>query len=159
MSRIEQTKKEFSDISREFSDIKETSKEIVDSQKKTLDQIKSLDSLDQEIMDAINEASAEVTNEATGDYENRAERPTQDTKGKATTVGNEIKEGSTEAKGNKAALSGIGSSSDYGKEGISAAGRTADQIAQEYDELGSVLTKETEEADRTVAERKREIGR
>lgn len=158
MSRnLERIKREAADHVRDYSDTSARARDISDMRKRVSEELRELDSLDDDVIEALEAAEADVKQEAKEDFDNTVESSMDQIDASVRDTQGDINRSVDESAVNRGKLESIARGSDYGVEGIGSAAQRAEQMGDAYSEIGSDLRDKADTARREIEERKREL--
>ncbi|WP_302389667.1 hypothetical protein [Eggerthella sinensis] len=156
-SRLEGTKKETSDLKKEYGETSSRSREITESRKKTLEGLSGIDSMDEEVTEALRVADREVKTDAKTDFRTRVEALMEKIGSDVGNTQGKIAESVNESRANKSKIESVAGRSDYGSSGIRSAESRVEQMGRSYSDMGRDLGQASDAARRDMSQRKREI--
>lgn len=156
-SKLEGIAKDSNDHKKEYDDASVRSKEITDSRKKTLEGLSVIDSMDEEVTEAVRAANQEVKIDAKTDFRSRVEALMEKVSSDVNDTKDDIAESVNESAANKNKLESVAGGSDYGAGDIRSAAGKADQMGRAYADVGNDLDRAARASIREVSDRKREI--
>lgn len=152
---LERQKREVKDNARDLREARETAREIAEAKEATRRYLDEIDSIDDDVLDALDRACEAARADASRDFSSRAEAPLKRAASKAESTGRELQKGIDEAQTNKSKLDGV--DSPYGQEGIRAARNKVEQTGREYEQTKVDLERATSEAEDDIEKRRREV--